>query len=127
LTQTWNDCLRQCGKQLTAILIDYHSQNHQKLLSEIQTQIQQEFDDILTTYDHQIPKLTSKLTHTDSKIQALLKHTEEQIANYRKRGNNPQQDPFANKKHRNNDPKDNNISQQVQSAISKVLGNINPF
>jgi len=40
LTQTWNDCLRQCGKQLTAILIDYHSQTHQKLLSEIQTRIQ---------------------------------------------------------------------------------------
>jgi len=93
LIQTWNDCLTQCSKQLTAILIDYHSQTHEKLLNKIQAQIQHEFNDILNTYNHQIPELTSKLTHTDSKIQALIKQTEDQIANYRKWGNTFQQDP----------------------------------
>jgi len=56
LTQAWNDCLRQCGKLTTGILIDYHSQRHKKLLTEIQSQIQKEFDNILCTYNNQIPK-----------------------------------------------------------------------
>ena len=75
LIQTWNNYLTQCGKQLTAILIDYHSQTHEKLSNEIQAQIQNEFDDILNTYNHQIPELTSKLNHTDSEIKTLTNPT----------------------------------------------------
>ena len=32
LTKNWNECLRECGHQLTAILINHHSECHQNML-----------------------------------------------------------------------------------------------
>ena len=32
LTRQWNDCLIECGRQLTAILINHHSECHQNML-----------------------------------------------------------------------------------------------
>ena len=46
VTRPWNDCLTECGKHLTAILINYHSECHQNMLQAIQDTIDREFQKI---------------------------------------------------------------------------------
>ena len=74
-----------------------------------------------------MPELQSKLKFTESEIAQLIETTEQQILNQRKR-NNPDDSGGkpASKIPRNTDENDNSstISEQVQSAIAKALGNI---
>ena len=57
LSTAWKECLLECGKQLTAILVAYHNQCHDNLLNSINKKIQEEFTAITTTYGNQIPEL----------------------------------------------------------------------
>ena len=50
LTRAWNDCLKECGKQLTAILINYHSECHQQMLQDLQETINIEFQKITNDF-----------------------------------------------------------------------------
>ena len=127
LTRQWNDCLIECGCQFTAILINHHSECHQNMLKDIKLTINTEFQPITSEFQATVPELQSKLKFTESEITQLIETTEQQILNQRKR-NNPDDSGGkpASKKPRNTDENDNSstISEQVQSAIAKALGNI---
>ena len=127
LTRQWNDCLIECGCQFTAILINHHSECHQNMLKDIKLTINTEFQSITSEFQATVPELQSKLKFTESEITQLIETTEQQILNQRKR-NNPDDSGGkpASKKPRNTDENDNSstISEQVQSAIAKALGNI---
>ena len=127
LTRQWNDCLLECCRQLTAILINHHSECHQNMLKDIKLTINTKFQSISNKFQATVPELPSKLKFTESEITQLIETTEQQILNQRKR-NNPDNsgDKPASKKPRNTDENDNSssISEQVQSAIAKALGNI---
>ena len=127
LTRQWNDCLSECGRQLTAILINHHSECHQNMLKDIKLTINTEFQYITNEFQATVPELSSKLKFTENEITQLIETTQQQILNQRKR-NNPDNsgDKPASKKPRNTDENDNSssISEQVQSAIAKALENI---
>ena len=127
LTRQWNDCLIECGRQLTAVLINHHSECHQNMLKDIKLTINTEFQSITNEFQATVPELQSKLKFTESEIAQLIETTGQQILNQRKR-NNPDGSGGkpASKKPRNTDENDNSstISEQVQSAIAKALGNI---
>ena len=125
LVRTWNECLNECGKQLTAILIDHHSSCHQAMLTDIQVTIRTEFNDIMTTYNHQVPVLESKLKYTESEISSLIKSMEDQLSNSRKRSLNTDNEPKNKRSKEDNQPEENTITSQVKSAITQVLGNMN--
>ena len=130
LTRHWNGCLMECGCQLTAILINHHSECHQNntTLKDIKLTTNTEFQSIRNEFQATIPELQSKLKFTENEITQLIETTEQQLLNQRKRNsNNPDDfDKPASKEPHNSEENDNNptISEQVQSAIAKALGNI---
>ena len=50
LTRQWYDCLLECGRQLTAILINHHSEVHQNMLKDIKLMINTEFQSITNEF-----------------------------------------------------------------------------
>ena len=84
LTRAWNECLTECGKQITAI--NYHSECHQNMLQDIQDTINREFQKISSEFQANVPELDSKLKYTKTEISALIESREQQMLNSRKRG-----------------------------------------
>ena len=106
---------------------NHHSECHQNMLKDNKLTINTKFQSISNKFQATVPELPSKLKFTENEITQLIETTEQQILNQRKR-NNPDNsgDKPASKKPRNTDENDNSssISEQVQSAIAKALGNI---
>ena len=50
MTRNCNECLRECGHQLTAILINHHLECHQTMLKNIQLTINSEFQTITNEF-----------------------------------------------------------------------------
>ena len=86
LTRAWNDCLKECGKQLTAILINYHSECHQQMLQDLQETINIEFQKITNDFQATVPELDSKLKFTENEINQSIQTIEQQMLNQKKRG-----------------------------------------
>ena len=88
LTRNWNECPRECGHQLTAILINHHSECHQNMLKDIKLSINTEFQSITKEFQATIPELQSKLKFMENEITQLIETTEQQLLNQRKRNSN---------------------------------------
>ena len=121
----------ECGRQLTAILINHHSECHHNMLKDIKLTINTEFQSINGEFQATMPELQSKLKLTENKTTQLIESTKQQLLNRRKRSANSLDDSNkpANKKpcnpeDDNNNPSSATISEQVQSAIVKALGTI---
>ena len=131
LTRAWNDCLKECGKQLTAILINYHCECHQQMLQDLQETINIEFQQITNDFQATVPELDSKLKFTENEINQSIQAIEQQMLNQRKRGpqnnnNNTDNDeaPPTDKRSRTENTITSSIQQKVQSTLSEVLGTI---
>jgi len=118
--ETWDKCLLECGKQLTAILISHHDKCHETLLSSINKSIQDEFESIKIEFQSTVPELDSKLTHTKSKTTVLQQEIEDKCIKNRKRGPQSIQPNNPNKRPRFDT--DNTIQEQVKSAITEAVG-----
>lgn len=83
LTRVWEQYLRHCRQQLTALLIDHHTTQYQSLLMESESMIKVEFIKIQTECNN-FPKLASKLQLTENEITFLIKTTKERVLHNRK-------------------------------------------
>lgn len=61
LTQSWNQCLLECGKQLTAILVNHHSNSHEALLTEIKDNINNKFQSLTDEHSTTFQKSNQSL------------------------------------------------------------------
>jgi len=96
LVQDWKDCLFECGRQLTAIIINHHTQRHQKILQNLNNTISTEFNTILKDYNTKVPELSSKLQHSHTEITQIIKNKEEQRT--KKGRNNTNTEQFNDKR-----------------------------
>lgn len=119
LTQAWNDCLLECGKQLTALLIDYHTHRYENLLTVINESIPKEFNSILQNHASEVPELQSKLLHSHKEITDIMSSTEQAMLQSHKKSSNSNQET-TNKKQKNDQDEDP-ISEKVKSAINEIL------
>ena len=83
LTRVWEQYLRHCKQQLTALLIDHHTTLYQSLLMERESMIKVKFIKIQTECNN-FPELASKLKLTENKITFLIKTTKERVLHNRK-------------------------------------------
>ena len=120
VTTTWNRCLFECGKQLTAILVTYHNKCHEDLLNSINMKIKEEFDTLTVTYEGRVPELQSKLNHTKSQITLLQQEAEEKCSKNRKRGNVDQPNSQNKKSKDQASEEPSSIESQVKQAIDKA-------
>ena len=112
LTRNWNESLRECGRQLNAILINHHSECHQNMLKDIKLTINTEFQSITNEFQATVLELQSKLKFMENEITQLIETTEQQLLNQRNRNSNNLDDSGkpANKKPRNPEENSNNPS-----------------
>ena len=116
LTQSWNQCLLECGKQITAILIDHYSNSHEALLTEIKNNINTEFQSLSNEFGTTVAELQSKLKFTEQ-IFKQIQLKESEMLNRKRESTSNQDQPTKKQKTTDNNP---DFSEQVITALTRV-------
>jgi len=121
MVTAWNSCLKDCGQQLTLMIIDYNLNKFSELQEAIDKLVENAFNNIRAEFTS-LPELESKLQATITEIKAANdKNPTELIERLnKKRTNNTDTDTPSTKKQKNSPSPSE--SEGIKTLIRQVIG-----